>query len=269
MSNLFASAAACLALTDPDDKIRVTEDLARAWEEGRLEAVSTGSPAPIGEPGRPERPPLVAPRELSSRGLGTVRGRAALIHAIAHIELNAVNLAWDAVYRFPAMPREFQADWIRVAAEEARHFRLLRDHLRELGCDYGDFPAHHGLWEMACRTACDPLVRMALVPRVLEARGLDVTPGMMQRLGKHGDMRAVAILEVILREEIGHVAIGSRWYHHLCRERGLDPVSTFRTLVRQHMKGGLKGPFNLPARRAAGFEEAELMPWSEESGERD
>lgn len=209
-------------------------------------------------PGRPDRPELVPPRDLVQRKLTTDDGRAALIHAVAHIEFNAINLGLDAVYRFRDMPDDFYRDWLQVAAEEAKHFSMLRARLQKLGYDYGDFPAHNGLWESACATDHDPMIRMALVPRVLEARGLDVTPGMLQRLESVGDHETVAILHVILEEEIGHVAIGSHWFKHLCAERGLDPEPTFRELLQDYMKGRIKGPFNVDARLAAGFSQAEL-----------
>jgi uncharacterized ferritin-like protein (DUF455 family) len=200
----------------------------------------------------------VAPRQVPGRGLGTPEGHAAFVHAIAHIELNAINLAWDAVYRFPGLPPGYYDDWVRVAAEEAYHFTLMSEHLRRLGYHYGDFDAHDGLWEMARKTACDPLERMALVPRVLEARGLDVTPGMRARLQAMGDERGAAILGVILRDEIGHVAAGSRWFRYLCTARGLAPEPTFRELVARHARGAVRGPLNREARRLAGFTDAEL-----------
>lgn len=258
MSTLFDVAGDCLALCDPEAKIAATIAARRAWDEGALGLEPAGEAPPIGEPGRPPRPLLVAHTRLPKRKPGSVQGRAALIHAIAHIEFNAINLAWDAVYRFRAMPRDYYADWIRVAGEESSHFRLLAGHLGTLGFAYGDFEAHNGLWEMARKTAHDALVRMALVPRVLEARGLDVTPGMIERLRRQGDAVAVSILELILREEIGHVAIGSRWYHYLCRQRRLEPAGTFRRLLGEYMRGHLKGPFNVEARLAAGFDAEEL-----------
>ena len=181
-----------------------------------------------------------------------------MIHAIAHIEFNAINLAWDAVYRFRRLPGQFYDDWVRVADEEAYHFQLVRGHLATLGYDYGDFDAHDGLWEMARKTAHDPMVRMALVPRVLEARGLDVTPGIMARLARHGDHAAVAVLEIILREEVGHVEIGSRWFRYLCDHRGLHPQETFRHLFDRYMTGRRKGPLHRQARLRAGFSEEEL-----------
>ena len=212
-------------------------------------------------PGRPARPPLINPREVPHRGLGSVEGRAALIHAVAHIEFNAINLALDAAWRFRGLPQDYYADWLSVAQDEARHFTLLSARLGELGRIYGDFAAHNGLWEAAEQTAHDVMIRMALVPRVLEARGLDVTPGMIRRLEEVGDHATAAILHVILVEEIRHVAIGTRWFRHLCAERGLDATSTFRSLLgerRQH----LRGPLNWPARTAAGFvaEELPLIP---------
>ena len=258
LSNVYIAAKACLDAQAPADKLRMTREVDAAWQGGALDMTPAPGPEPIEAPGRPTRPRLVPPRALPKRGLGTVGGRAAFIHAIAHIEFNAINLAWDAVYRFRDMPREFCSDWIRVAAEEAKHFGFLQGHLGDMGYAYGDFDAHNGLWEMAEKTAHDPLVRMALVPRVLEARGLDVTPAMIGRLRAHGDEPAAATLELILAEEIGHVAIGSRWYQHLCVERRLQPAETFRALLGEYMKGRLKGPFNQEARMAAGFDAEEL-----------
>jgi uncharacterized ferritin-like protein (DUF455 family) len=194
--------------------------------------------------------------------LHTPEGHAALIHSIAHIEFNAINLALDAVYRFRDMPDAYYDDWLRVADEEAYHFQLMRDHLRSLGYDYGDFDAHNGLWEMAVKTAHDPLVRMALVPRVLEARGLDVTPGIMKKLADRGDEAAVAILEIIFRDEVGHVEIGSRWFRYLCEQRNVEPEATFRGLFEEYMgapvKGRAKSGLHRDARLAAGFSENEL-----------
>ena len=213
--------------------------------------------AELPPPGRPARPQLVHPREVAQRGLGTAAGRAALVHAVAHIEFNAINLALDACCRFACMPPAFYSDWLSVAQDEARHFLMLHARLQQLGHDYGDFPAHNGLWEAAQKTAHDVLVRMALVPRVLEARGLDVTPGLIRRLGEVGDAQTVAILEVILREEIGHVAAGTRWYRWLCAQRGLEPNATFRRLLADYSMHA-RPPFNLEARAAAGFVSAEL-----------
>jgi uncharacterized ferritin-like protein (DUF455 family) len=209
-------------------------------------------------PGRPSRPALVHPRDLPRRGFGTPEGRAAFIHAVAHIEFNAIDLAWDAVYRFRDMPRDYYADWVGVARDEARHFLLLRARLNAMGHDYGDFDAHNGLWEMAEKTAHDGLARMALVPRVLEARGLDVTPGMIAKLRALGDVDTVAILELILREEVAHVAAGSRWYRWHCERAGVEPRARFRELLAEYARPVLHGPFNLEARSAAGFDAEEL-----------
>jgi uncharacterized ferritin-like protein (DUF455 family) len=180
------------------------------------------------------------------------------LHAVAHIEFNAINLAWDAVYRFRGMPCDYYRDWIGVAADEARHFAMLQVRLAELGGAYGDFDAHDGLWEMAVKTADSCLARMALVPRVLEARGLDVTPGMIARLRDVGDAASAEILEIILREEIEHVGAGSRWFAYCCEREGRDADATFAALIAEHARGALKGPFNVGARLAAGFSAAEL-----------
>jgi len=182
----------------------------------------------------------------------------ALLHAIAHIEFNAINLALDCVYRFQSLPADFHAGWIRVASEEALHFCLVRERLLALGYDYGDLPAHNGLWEMACRTAHDPLARMALVPRVLEARGLDVTPPIMAKLRAAGDEASCAVLETILRDEVGHVALGDRWFRRLCAERGLEPEAEYLRLLRELDAPWPVPPLNLAARRQAGFGEDEL-----------
>jgi uncharacterized ferritin-like protein (DUF455 family) len=213
---------------------------------------------PAGLPGRPDRPRRVAPNALAARSAFTREGRAALLHAVAHIEFNAINLALDAVWRFAQMPRSYYLEWMQVAAEEALHFTLVADHLRTLRHAYGDFDAHDGLWTMAERTRADPLARMALVPRTLEARGLDVTPAMREKFARAGDEQAARILDVILRDEIGHVAVGNRWYRWLCAREGRDPITTYDELATQYRAPRPKPPFNLEARRAAGFDAAEL-----------
>ncbi|WP_296809360.1 ferritin-like domain-containing protein [Thiocapsa sp.] len=256
--NLFDVAAACLGEPDPARKQAATRAAAQHWRAGCLDADAADAARVRDLPGRPERPELVPPRALKARKLKSREGRAAMIHAVAHIEFNAINLAWDAVQRYREMPTAFYDDWIQVAAEEAEHFGLMRNRLRDLGYDYGDFPAHDGLWEMARVTAHDPLVRMALVPRVLEARGLDVTPGMIARFEAAGDPETAACLGVILRDEVGHVAVGSRWFKRLCAERGLDPGPLYFALLREYMRAEIRCPLNLPARREAGFDEVEL-----------
>lgn len=213
---------------------------------------------PAGLPGRPDRPRLVPPKDVPTRSPFTLEGRCALLHAIAHIEFNAINLALDAVWRFDGLPAGYYRDWWRVAREEALHFTLLREHLVGLGSDYGAFDAHDGLWTMTQRTAHDLVARMALVPRTLEARGLDATPPLQAKFAKAGDARAVEILAVILRDEIGHVAIGNRWYRWACERARLDPVALYPELVRRYAAPRLRPPFNDAARRAAGFTDAEL-----------
>jgi len=256
---LFDAAQECLRAASPDEKLALTFATADAFARGELATPDDApSPEPIGMPGRPARPRLVHPRELSKRGMGSQQGRAAFVHSIAHIEFNAIDLAWDAVYRFRGLPSEYYADWAGVAQDEARHFRMLRERLRRLGHEYGDFDAHNGLWEMAEKTAHDGLARMALVPRVLEARGLDVTPAMILKLRALGDDATADILELILREEVAHVAAGSRWFRWHCERVGAEPRLRFRQLLDEYANGSLRGPFNHAARRAAGFDDEEI-----------
>lgn len=212
-------------------------------------------------PGRPERPILVTQSQLKQRSMATVEGRATLIHALAHIELNAIDLALDVVWRFSGMPDDFYRQWVGVAQEEALHFTLLRDHLRGMGgmgYEYGDFPAHDALWQMAAKTKGDVLARVALVPRTLETRGLDASPLVKAKLVGAGDLRAGEIIDIILRDEVGHVALGNQWYRWLCEQRGFEPVATYALLAQSYGAPRLRGPFNLEARRAAGFTEEEL-----------
>lgn len=257
-NDLHARALACLAEPDPARKVALSEETWQALQSGQLAIHPAAHGSSLDAPGRPLAPELVAPRELPRRRLHTVAGRAALLHALAHIEFNAINLAWDAVCRFADLPGAYYRDWASVGAEEAYHFSLLSERLLTLGCAYGDLPAHNGLWEMALKTRHDVLLRMALVPRVLEARGLDVTPGMIERLRQAGDAASVALLEIILRDEIGHVAIGSRWFEYLCRQRNLPPAATFRALLIEHVPGRVRGPFQRAAREQAGFSTEEL-----------
>lgn len=258
-NSIFELARECLQCSDPAEKCRATDASYDMLVASVPVIQSDEPPGPIGEPGRPARPRLVAPRELPRRGLGSETGRASLLHALAHIEFNAINLAWDAVYRFRDMPVAYYLDWARVAHEEALHFRLLCERLQGLGYAYGDFDAHNGLWEMACKTAHDSLVRMALVPRVLEARGLDVTPGILDKFAQSGDQGAVDVLKIILRDEIGHVEIGTRWFRYLCEQRGLDPEATFAALLQEYMQGQIKKPFHYAAREEAGFSRREMQ----------
>jgi uncharacterized ferritin-like protein (DUF455 family) len=258
-TDLRHAALAWLGERDPAAKVAGVTALREAWRRGELALDSAAAiAAPPGIPGRPERPELVPPLAVERRSMASPQGRAALLHALAHIEFNAINLALDAVWRFAGMPDDYYADWLRVAAEEALHFSLLDAHLRTLGHRYGDFKAHNSLWDMVEKTAGDVVARMALVPRTLEARGLDASPPVRAKLAQAGDLAAAGIIDIILRDEIGHVAIGNRWYGWLCRERGLDPVSTYAELAQRYRAPTLRGPFNLEARRAAGFTELEL-----------
>jgi uncharacterized ferritin-like protein (DUF455 family) len=256
---LRLGAAQALCMPDPARKVALALELHRTAEAGLLSP--TCPPAAGAVPGRPARPLLVHPAKVPRRSPFQAQGLAALLHAIAHIEFNAINLALDAVWRFDGMPRAYYLDWVRVAAEEAHHFTLLRDHLASLGHAYGDFDAHDNLWAMCERTAGDVVARMALVPRTLEARGLDATPQIQDKLravGTPAAQRAVAILDVILRDEVGHVALGNHWYRWLCRQGGLDPIGHYRVLAERHAAPRVHPPFNQAARRAAGFSDEEL-----------
>ncbi|MDD2809341.1 ferritin-like domain-containing protein [Rhodoferax sp.] len=255
LPSLRAQALQFLSLPSTQDKATQVRALdLTTWAIDPTEVL----PPPAQLPGRPARPLLVHPSQLKTRAVGTLAGRAGLIHALTHIEANAINLALDMVWRFAHMPELFYRDWWQVAQEEALHFELLQQHLLSLGFAYGDFPAHDGLWDMAERTQTDVLARLALVPRTLEARGLDATPAVRNRLISVGDQAGAAILDIILRDEIGHVAIGNRWYAHLCTQRQLNPLTTYAELAQRYHAPQLKGPFNLTARRAAGFTEPEL-----------
>jgi uncharacterized ferritin-like protein (DUF455 family) len=248
-----------LMMSDANGKASAVFALLEDWREGRL-VMTTVPVVEIAQAGHPAKPELVHPKQLKARGLGSTEGRASLLHAIAHIEFNAINLALDAAYRFQQMPTEFIDDWLGVAAEEAYHFQLMREQLARLGYDYGDFPAHNGLWETTSDTAFDVLVRMALVPRTLEARGLDVTATMIKKLRAVGEVSAVEVLHILLRDEVGHVAVGTRWFAYLCQERGLNRFDTFKDLIDRYLRGDIKGPFNMEARLEAGFTQQE-MDW--------
>jgi len=251
-----------LVLADPVTKAEQARQLFASLDTATIDTAAVYAD-PGNLPGRPERPALLPARQVPSRTAFTPQGRAALLHSIAHIEFNAINLALDAAFRFANMPVQFYVDWLRVAREEAFHFGLLREHLMQLGHDYGDFDAHDGLWQMTQRTAVDVVARMALVPRTLEARGLDATPPLQAKFAKAGDHRTVEILDIILRDEIGHVAIGNHWYRWLCRRDGHEPVSYYTELAERYEAPKLRPPFNLGARQAAGFTPDELAYLSE------
>ena len=259
---LRSHALEALCLAHPRDKVDAVQTLWRNSDSWELDARQRIA-APLGDvlPGRPPAPRLVAPKQVVTRSPFTPQGLAGLIHAVCHIEFNAINLALDAVWRFELMPENFYTDWMRVAFEESQHFELLHSLLQSLGYQYGDFDAHDGLWQMCEKTADDVLARMALVPRTLEARGLDATPLIQSKLRKAdspGALRAVEILDVILRDEVGHVSIGNHWYRWLCEQRGLDPVALYGELAHRYEAPRLKPPFNTEARQRAGFTDAEL-----------
>ena len=255
IGSLRAGAIAAIASADLDRKVALTRETHRLWNERVLSLRSPLDPPCPVRPGRPEKPDLVAPNRMKKRSLHTLHGRIALLHAICHIELNAVDLALDIVARFAdrPVPRSFFDGWLQVAFEEAKHFMMVRDRLRELGADYGDLPAHDGLWEAAHSTRNDLNARLAVVPLILEARGLDVTPSMRDNLRELGDEKSAAVFDVIYEDEKGHVAIGAKWFRFLCARERKDPAAAFRDLVRANFRGGLKPPFNDLARAEAGL----------------
>ena len=260
---LRQSALNWLTTDDPQRKVEGVIGLQNAYTEQQVSLnpqIKMGTEAIAGRqlPGRPSKPELVSPLAVKKRAMNTVEGRAALIHALAHIEFNAINLALDAVWRFADMPTQYYVDWLKVAAEEAYHFSLVNTHLKTFGYEYGSFLGHNSLWEMVERTQEDVLARMALVPRTMEARGLDASPPLRNKLAQAGDMAAAEIIDIILRDEIGHVAVGNTWYNWLCKQRQLQPISTFESLCQQYNAPKLRPPFNMDARRQAGFSEEEL-----------
>ena len=258
MPKFFDRVFHCIQANEPEDKSACTKQLLQAWQQAEFPWPDTTAFVDYQTPGRPDKPDLVAPRELPRRSVTTMQGRAALLHSIAHIEFNAINLALDAVYRFRDMPKSYYSDWLQVAAEEAYHFELVNDYLQTLDYTYGDFVAHNGLWDMAMRSRDNVLVRMAIIPRGMEARGLDVTPGIIEKLRACKDERAIKILEIILRDEIGHVEIGTRWFNYCCDTQNLPRQETFEKLMRRFTGGRVKLPLHRSARKRAGFTEAEL-----------
>lgn len=257
---LRAGALRALLETDPATKAAAVFALAQTSRAGGARVdIDAVIDEPPSIPGRPAKPELVPPLQVGRRSMGTPEGRAMLVHALAHIEFNAVNLALDALWRFPGMPQQYYLDWLRVADEEALHFTMLSGHLGTLGYAYGDFPGHDSLWEMVAKTSGDVLARMALVPRTLEARGLDAIPPLRAKIAQAGDLAAAQILDRLLVDEVGHVEIGNRWYLHLCLQRALEPIATYDELTVQYKAPVLKGPFNIEGRRQAGFSEAELQ----------
>lgn len=261
---LRQSALNWLVSTNPQQKVNGVTQLQKAFASkqvtidplAKADKLQTASKLVI--PGRPDKPELVSPLAVKKRSMRSPEGRASLIHALAHIEFNAINLALDAIWRFENMPDQYYIDWLKVAAEEAYHFSLVSDHLNTLGYEYGSFPGHNALWEMVERTQEDVLARMALVPRTMEARGLDASPPLRNKLAQAGDLKAAEIIDIILRDEIGHVAIGNHWFNWLCEQRELEPIPAFERLCQQYNAPKLRPPFNMDARRKAGFSEEEL-----------
>lgn len=265
MDNLYQQAKACFLLAAPDDKIALTYSTVTAWQNNKLEWREGERPLLLNEPGRLAQPEIVMPRDLPKRNIGSEKGRAALIHALAHIELTAINLAWDSIYRYREMPMAYYNDWVQCAQEEAGHFEMLRRHLRDMGYDYGSFPAHNELWKMAVTTADELMDRMAIIHRVFEARALDVVPNTLKKFDQLGDREMVKTLTTICNDEIGHVSAGTRWFHYRCEQEQLDPDSTFFELLKRYLKGPLSGPFNHPIRLQSGFSENELAYLEQQS----
>jgi uncharacterized ferritin-like protein (DUF455 family) len=261
-----------LTTADGRAKTRLSRRHATAWFEAR----DRGQPIPLGQamppvqPARPEKPELLAPRDVPRRRPGTAAGRIALLHAVAHIELNAVDLHWDILARFTdvPMPMGFYDDWVKAADEESKHFNLICDCLESLGSHYGAMPAHAGMWRAAEDTATDLMGRLAVVPMVLEARGLDVTPGMIEIFRKAGESQAIAALNTIYAEEVGHVAYGSKWFHFLCGRNNQDPKDVFHRMVRHYFHGALKPPFNEEKRAEAGIPPDFYWPLAEDTPDR-
>lgn len=264
MNTVFDYAEACLHRVDIDEKLALTQRAKQLMSEDGLSLESLQPVLPIADVKFPERPVLLPPREMPKRKLNTAEGVAAFFHAIAHVEFVAIYLAWDMLYRFRGLPEQFYRDWLRVADEEARHFAMIQEHLRIMGVEYGDLPAHSGLWDHAIDTADHLLARLAMVPRCMEARGLDVTPALIEKFKQLGDDKSAAILARILTDEVGHVELGSFWFKFVCSRQNLKPEAQYRHLIEQYYKGGKpKGPFNRELRIIAGFSNAEL-DWLEQ-----
>ena len=266
MIELRQAALEILVVTNPHIKVERAHELFDGYHSGLIgiDASACLNSDNLNLPGRPERPELVPPLEVPKRKMDTLDGRLSLLHSLAHIEFNAMNLALDAIWRFPDMPEQYYEDWLKVAKEEAYHFKLIQEHLQSVGVSYGDFPAHNSLWEMVERTTDAVIARMALVPRTMEARGLDAVPAIRDRFKQIKDHKVTEILEIILRDEIGHVYIGNYWFNFLCTQKCLSPIEAYRDLAKKYRAPILRGPFNLEARKAAGFTSEELSLLSPE-----
>ncbi len=258
MDNIFYLAHQCLRESNLADKILLSINAAKKINDGDINFDYYKVDIESSNPGRPEKPVLISPKNVPKRNIQTIEGRAAMIHSFAHIEFNAINLAWDLVFRFQDMPKEFYHDWSQVAVEETKHFNMLRENLISLGYDYGDFPAHDGLWTIAEKTQHDILLRLAVVPRIMEARGLDVTPNLIARFRSIKDDDTVSILELILKEEIGHVNFGSKWFHYMCQKNNYNPEEKFMEIADEFLPVSKTKNINYKARLLAGFSETEL-----------
>ncbi|MCH9699469.1 MAG: ferritin-like domain-containing protein [Gammaproteobacteria bacterium] len=256
--NLFEIADQCLHYSTLNEKVMLSRHAAQLAKQSVLSFDRQSTVKSIDQVSFPGKPVLVAPKALPRRRLGTLNGRIALLHAVAHIECYAIYLAWDIIYRFDNQPQQFYLDWLSVAADEARHFAMIKQRLQDLGSDYGQLPAHQGLWDVAVDTADNLLARLALVPRYMEARGLDATPGMVERLTMHGDLESAALLQQIVDEEVAHVGFGSKWFDTICQQRGLDSEATYFNLLQRYLNGDVRGPFNHSLRKLAGFSDDEI-----------
>ncbi len=263
MENIYSIAESCLYQGVPEHIIQQTHFARKLSESGKLCFQSNNPVKSIVETRFPNQPQLLPPRDMPKRSFTTVEGKIAFFHSLAHIEFIAIYLAWDILYRFRGLPQQFYLDWLKIADEEAQHFSLIRQHLLSLGADYGDLPAHKGLWEHAEDTAGDVLARLAIIPRCMEARGLDITPQMIDKFNKQGDKDSVQLLSRILNDEIGHVQIGSYWFKMLCQQNNWDHEQKYKELIEQFYIGKPKGPFNRELRMKAGFTIAEI-DWLEE-----
>ncbi|MFK5947408.1 MAG: ferritin-like domain-containing protein [Methylococcales bacterium] len=264
MENIFTLAESCLHQTEAGSKIATTHKAIKMLERGELSFKSTEPIKPISLTRFPNQPQLLSPRDMPKRSVNSPLGKVAFFHALAHIEFVAIYLAWDILYRFRGLPNKFYQDWLRVADEEAQHFTLIRSYLLEMGADYGELPAHSGLWEHAEETSIDVLDRLALVPRCMEARGLDVTPQMIEKFNRQGDNKSVVLLTKILEDEIEHVKLGSYWFKTICQQRGINHEEKYVELIEKFYVGKPKGPFNRELRIIAGFSNAEI-DWLEQS----
>ncbi len=264
MENIFTLAECCLHQTEVGPKIETTHKAIKLFEKGQLSFESFESVKPISFNKFPDKPQLLPPRDMPKRSVNSPSGKIAFFHALAHIEFVAIYLAWDILYRFRGLPNKFYQDWLRVADEEAQHFTLIRNYLLAMGSDYGELPAHSGLWEYAEETSVDVLDRLALVPRCMEARGLDITPQMIDKFKRQSDNKSVNLLTKILEDEVGHVKIGSDWFKTICEQRGINQEQKYIELIEKFYVGKPKGPFNRELRIIAGFSNAEI-DWLEQS----